>query len=172
MRIFQIIAIVLSLLCLPSEAAAADAVPKQLALQVSRLAQLFSDGHAVGYPKATLHQSVKNRDGQEFVLVVFTVQGFGGGNMFSQYIALFERSADAKGKDYFSLTDVMSIGGKGWRTIDKLNPRVLPPRAKEALLVQIDATENAAEDAPNFPTRRTAIVLSLNDARMSEVKAP
>ena len=61
----------------------AEQVPKQLSEQVERLVKLLSDGYAVGYPKATMYRPLEGKTGGEVGLVVFTVEGWGGGNSFT-----------------------------------------------------------------------------------------
>ena len=125
----------LSLGCtLATAAPAASRVPKPLAAQVQRLVALLSDGNAVGYPGATRFQTIKRDVGGEIALVVFTVEGFGGGNNYSQYFAVFSPGTTGKGKQHFMLIDVMQIGRPGWRAVEKLNVKTTPnPTNKDRL---------------------------------------
>jgi hypothetical protein len=163
------------LLCVVSSTliAAAPAsikVPKPLLAQVQCLTELLRDSYAVWYPDATMVQFVKPREGEEIALVVFTVEGFGGGNNHTQYFAVFSPETDEKGKQHFSLVDVMPIAGKGWRGVMNLNAKVSRgPKSNEALIA-IDALEVAGDDAPNFPSKKVTINLLLKGGRLVEQK--
>src|SRR5262249_55762945 len=82
----------LSLVCALGTALAAGPplAEKSLLVQVQRLTELLRDSHAVGYPKATMAQAIDLRGGRQLVLAVFTVEGFGGGNNHSQFLAAFD----------------------------------------------------------------------------------
>ena len=91
--------ILVLLFCLISTGLAAAApvsikAPKPLLAQVQRLSELLRDSYAVWYPDATMVQLVKVREGEALALVVFTVEGFGGGNNHTQYFAAFTPETD------------------------------------------------------------------------------
>jgi hypothetical protein len=163
------------LLCVVSSALVAAApasikAPKPLLVQVQRLTELLRDSHAVWYQDATMAQVVKLCEGEELALVVFTVEGFGGGNNHTQYFAAFTPETDEKGKQHFSLIDVMPIAGKGWRGVMNLNAKVTRnPKSNEAFIA-IDAMEVAGDDAPNFPSKKVTINLLLKGGRLVEQK--
>lgn len=146
--------------------------PKPLLAQVQRLTELLRDSYAVWYPDATMVQFVKPREGQELTLVVFTVEGFGGGNNHTQYFAVFSPETDEKGRQHFSLIDVMPIAGKGWRGVRNLKAKVTWNQKSNEALIAIDALEVAGDDAPNFPSKKVTINLLLKGARLVEQKQP
>lgn len=113
MRFFALPVFLVATLLASSSTFAAQPIPKPLAVQVQNLVTLLSDGIAVGYPKATRIQNTKISSSQEITLTVFTVEGFGGGNNWSQYIAAFSKEISENGKPHFMLIDVMPIGGGG-----------------------------------------------------------
>lgn len=164
-----------ALLCLASSALVAAApapikAPKPLLAQVQRLGELLRDSSAVWVADSTLVQFVKPHDGDELALVVFTVEGFGGGNNHTQYFAVFNAEKDAKGKLHYSLIDFMPIAGKGWRGIANLNAKVTRNQQGSETYMAIDAFEVAGNDAPNFPSKKVTINLVLKDGRLIEQK--
>lgn len=140
---------------------------KPLLAQVERLTELLRDSHAVGYPQATLAQAIDLRAARQLVLVVFTVEGFGGGNNHSQYLAAFETDDDAK-PPHYTVVDVIHIAGKGWRSIEKLNARVSQPPKGGDISIEIDALEVGPEDPPNFPSKKSVIRVALTQGRLVE----
>ena len=115
-------------------------------------------------------QFVKPREGEEIVLVVFTVEGFGTGNNHTQYFAVFSPETDEKGKQHFSLIDVMPVAGKGWRGVMNLNAKVTRGSKSNEAFIAIDALEVAGDDAPNFPSKKVTINLLLKGGRLVEQK--
>jgi hypothetical protein len=148
--------------------AAPSPVPKPLRAQVERLTALLKDSHATGYPEATMFQTIKLRADRELVLVIFTIEGFGGGNNHTQYLAAFDIDRGEKSTPYYTLIDVMPIAGKGWRGVVTLNARVAQAAKGSDLTIDIDALEVAGEDAPNFPSKKIVINAFLKDGRLGE----
>ena len=155
---------------LVSAAPASIKAPKPLLAQVERLTELLRDSYAVGYPDAMMVQLVKVREGEELALVVFTVEGFGGGNNHTQYFAAFTPEIDEKGKQHFSLIDVVPIAGKGWRGVMNLNAKVTRNPKTAETLIAFGGLEVAGDDAPNFPSKKVTINLLLKGGRLVEKK--
>ncbi|MGZ8239406.1 MAG: hypothetical protein ACXW00_11645 [Methylobacter sp.] len=63
---------------------AAPSTPKPLSAKIQNLVTVLSDGYAVGYPKATMIQTIKGGFNTDVTLAVFTIEGSGGGNNYSQ----------------------------------------------------------------------------------------
>lgn len=165
----------LVLLCIISSTLVAAATqpikaPKPLVTQVQRLTELLRDSYATWYPDATMVQLVKIREGDELALVIFTVEGFGGGNNHTQYFAAFAPETDEKGKQHFSLIDVMPIAGKGWRGVMNLNAKVTRNPKSNETLIAFDGLEVTGDDAPNFPSKKVTINLLLKGGRLVEQK--
>ena len=160
------------LLCVASANAFAASTPvnapKSLVAQVARLTELLRDSYAVGYPDATMVQIVKRQDGDVLALTVFTVEGFGGGNNHTQYLAAFSSDSSVSGEAHFMLLDVIPIGGKGWRGIENLKARVLRLPNSPNANIAIDALEVAGADAPNFPSKKVIVNVLLKDGRLAE----
>ena len=163
------IAVVVASLMWNSAASSAEQIPKQLSEQVERLVTLFSDGYAVGYPQATMYHSLGVKTGGEVVLVVFTVEGWGGGNMFTQFLAAFTKGTDDKEKDYFTFIDAMPVGGGGWRQVERLDVKILPAKAKGESLFSIKVMVNKEQDAPNFPSKKSTAFISFKNGKLNEV---
>jgi hypothetical protein len=167
----------LALLCLLSLSlhaaqAPADAPPRPLLEQVQRLSELLRDSYAVWYPEATQVRLLQAEGGEELALVVFTVEGFAGGNNHTQYLAAFAADADPQGQAHFSLIDVLPVAGKGWRAITEFAPQVSRDAGRNELSIAIDALEVTAGDSPNFPSQKTTVHLALKDGRLVERRSP
>ncbi|MGN8273717.1 hypothetical protein [Pseudomonas sp. SMN5] len=153
--------------------AAEPPVPKPLEEQVGHLVALLKDSYATGYPEATLVQTLNTGEDSEVTLAVFTIEGFGMGNNYSQYLAAFTPEENEEGVQHFSLLDVIRIGGDSWRSIDKLDARLVSDPSGEQTLIDIPVLENTDSDAPNFPSKAATIHLSLDGSqsiRLVELK--
>ncbi|ABE47073.1 hypothetical protein [Polaromonas sp. JS666] len=168
MNLISPLLMALALALHPAHAAAPPA-PKALIEQVERLTQLLKDSHAVGYPPATMVQNVKFTRYREGAIVVFNIEGFGGGNNHSQYLALFEVDSDDKTNPYYTLLDFVHIGGKGWRGVEELNARTTQASKGRDMVIEIDALEVGPEDAPNFPSKKIVIRLAVHGGRLNEL---
>jgi len=152
----------LLLACTLSHAAEQPAVPKPLEEQVSRLVELYKDSFATGYPAATHVQTLKTGQDSEIILAVFTIEGFDMGNNYNQYLAVFSSTPNEEGQEHYSLLDAMQIGGGGWRSVEKLDARLVADPAGKRTLIDIPVMENGEDDAPNFPSRAGVIHLALD----------
>ncbi|QDL52754.1 hypothetical protein [Rhodoferax aquaticus] len=167
--------LLITLLCLVSPLSAAFAVgpplaQKPLLLQIQRLTDLLRDSQAVGYPNATMAQAIELQSGRQLVLAVFTIEGFGGGNNHSQFLAAFETDTETK-PTHYRLLDVIKVAGKGWRGIEKLNARVLQAPKSQDIRVEIDALEVGPDDPPNFPSIKTVVRLVISKGRLTEIES-
>ncbi|SDA46781.1 hypothetical protein SAMN03159443_00729 [Pseudomonas sp. NFACC15-1] len=151
--------------CTLTHAAESKAVPKALEVQIGHLVALIKDSYATGYPEATLVQTLDTGEDSQVTLAVFTIEGFGMGNNYSQYLAAFTPEENEEGVPHYSLLDVMRIGGDSWRAIDKLDARLVSDPTGEQTLIDIPVMENTDDDAPNFPSRAAVIHLSLEGAQ-------
>ncbi|MCB5187190.1 hypothetical protein LG200_04120 [Methylobacillus caricis] len=153
-----------------TESIAAPGVPKPLAAQIDHLVSLLSDGDAVGYPEAIQFQALNTHPSQEVTLAVFTVEGFGGGNNFRQYLAAFSLEKTTTGQPHYSLIDVMPIGAGGWRSINSLHARLIGETKNGGSIFTIKALENISDDAPNFPSKKVILKFVLENSRLKELK--
>ncbi|WP_448681609.1 hypothetical protein [Pseudomonas nicosulfuronedens] len=154
----------LLLACTLAHAAERPAVPAPLEEQVSRLVELYKDSFATGYPEATHVQNLKTGD-SELALAVFTIEGFDMGNNYNQYLAVFSSTPNEEGQEHYSLLDAMQIGGGGWRSVEKLDARLVADPAGKRTLIDIPVMENTDDDSPNFPSRAGVIHLSLEGSQ-------
>jgi hypothetical protein len=157
-------------LSMPALAAPVKAAPppKALMAQVQRLAELLRDAQATYYADFTMVQRVPPQGGDELVLVVFSIEGFGGGNGHTQYLAAFTPSRAEQGEAHYTLVDVIPIGGKGWRGIEKLDARVTRAAQGGETRIVFGALEVGDGDAPNFPTRKSTVTVVLKAGRLAE----
>ena len=159
--------------CTLTHAAESKPVPKALEVQIEHLVALIKDSYATGYPEATLVQTLDTGEDSQVTLAVFTIEGFGMGNNYSQYLAAFTPEENEEGVPHYSLLDVMRIGGDSWRAIDKLDAKLVSDPTGEQTLIDIPVMENTDEDAPNFPSKAAVIHLSLDGSqavRLVEIK--
>jgi hypothetical protein len=111
------------LLAFAPVARADDASAKFIDGEINRLVELYSDGIAMAYPE---YRHVKFgkllEQGGEAAVALFSVEGFQGGNLHEEYLAVFEpvEAAEVEGKrtNPYRLLAVQKIGGRGWRTFD------------------------------------------------------
>lgn len=146
-----------------------SSIPKPLVTQIEKLVALLGDGYAVGYPAASMSQSLTLADQHPVVLAVFTVEGYKGGNNFRQFLAAFSPE-QAEGKTHYSLVDVIPIGAGGWRSLDKLEAKVTGQSKFGGTVLALPALENISDDAVNFPSKKTQIRLLLEQGRFKEIK--
>lgn len=109
---------------------------------------------------------------EEVALVLFTLEGFGGGNSHTQYLAAFGVEPEGRAAGHYSLLDVLPIGGKGWRGVMDLNAHVSHAAKGERTLISLDALEVSVGDAPNFPSKKAKIHIVLEGGRLAEQKLP
>ena len=147
--------------------------PKALTDQVQRLTELLKDSYAVGSPDSIMVQMVKQGAGDNLALVIFSIEGFGGGNNHTQYRAAFNVDTDDAGKrQHFTLIDVIPIAGKGWRGMQALNDKVSVNSTRGEKTISLQALEVTATDAPNFPSKKVTINILLDDGRLRKLKKP
>jgi len=168
MRFFTLPIFFVAVLVTSSPSLAAPAISTPLAIQAQNLVALLSDGNAVGYPQAMLIQKTKIGSNQELTLTVLTLEGFGGGNNWAQYLAAFSQETTEKGKSHYMLIDVMRIGGGAWRAVQTLNARVTATSQSNEAIIVIDTLANTDDDPPNFPSKKATLKLLLKNGRFSE----
>ncbi|CAN5122184.1 hypothetical protein BH11PSE11_BH11PSE11_24130 [soil metagenome] len=96
-------------------------LPPELDQTVKSLIVLMSDNHVSAYDVRLLRSASAESDPEEFTLVSFTLESFGGGNEYSQYVAAFERIEPEKAparRLRYRLVAVTQVGAKAWRAVD------------------------------------------------------
>lgn len=163
--------LLLSATCMFAQAAPkAKVAPKELTSQVQKLGDLLSDGYAVAYAPATYFHEIKRKDNSKLVLAVFTLEGFGGGNNHSQFLAIFEENINEQNKAYYTYLDNISIGGKGWRGVQELNAKVIENKKTNELNISFDALEVGEDDAPNFPSKKVIVKVLYSKGKLTEIQ--
>lgn len=162
---FCLLPLSLFLSCTLTYAAASEPIPKQLEEQVGHLVALIKDSYATGHAELAEVQTLKSGSGSQVTLTVFNLEAFGMGNNYRQYLAAFSPSINEKNEVYYSLLDVVQIGGDGWRAIEQLNATLVPDLTGKQILIDIPVMVNAPGDSVNAPSRAEVIHLSLGEAR-------
>jgi len=157
------------ILIAPLRAAADDGATKFVEHEVERLVELFSDGIAVGYPEYRHVKFAKLLDGEgEAAVALFSVEGFLGGNLHEEYLALFEpvEAADIDGKktNPYRLLAVRKIGGRGWRTFDWDTVQITPGA------VRLRGKQWQAKDPGCCPTAPISVTFRVHDAAINEAR--
>ena len=83
---------------------------------VTALVSQLVDPQASEYRAARRVHSMPGHEG--VALAFFTVEGFGGGNNDTFYLAAFQRQAGTGASRRYRLLGVDQIGGGGWRFVD------------------------------------------------------
>jgi hypothetical protein len=97
-----------------------------------------------------------NRDGREDMAVLYTLEGFHGGNSYSQYLAVFLN----RGKTFRFLTQE-TIGGKLFRNVEF--------RSISQGRINFDIREYRAKDAACCPSRKGRITAVLSGRKLKIV---
>lgn len=162
-----LLALVLASASLFAAVPAPRPLPRPLADQVGRLAELLRDSHASEYAEARMFQVVRRERSEDLVLVVFSLEGFGGGNSHTQFLAAFEADTSDPKKPHYSLVDVIAVGGRGVRAVQALNARTSANPRNGEMVIALDVLENTDSDAPNFPSRKAVLNVLLKDGRFT-----
>jgi len=105
-------------------------LPKDLERQVDKLANLISDAYAE--PCCQDMQTLKLSDGSELILVMFTVESFGGGNNWTRYMAAFTDDKNREtGKNHYRLHDVVNAGGDAGSQIQTPDAKIVHEDKKD-----------------------------------------
>jgi len=98
-----------------------------------------------------------NRDGKSDVVVLYTLEGFGGGNSYTQYLAVFL----GKRNDFRFAANVM-VGGKMIRNVSLKS--VADGR------IHFDTDEYRKNDPACCPSRKAKAVYMLSNGKLRSVK--
>ena len=129
--------------------------PEDVAASIAALTYLISDTTSSENTdqRKIIHHLAK--DGQQSVIVFFTIEGQGGGgNLYMHYLAVFSclnYGVDHRGYRP-SLVDYRTIGGKLWREIQTETAKI---RGKgQTLIIEVDTLEYKKNDPATDPTLR------------------
>ena len=140
------------------------AVPPALMAQTERLGELLRDPWASVPPKSVRAQLVPEYN---LALVVFSVTGWGGGNNFTDHLAVFHTVPADNGQIRYMLADTLEIGGKGLRSVDTLHASVQTGKDSDSLLIYVPAKANQPGDASNFPSKPVTLTFRLQNQRLT-----
>lgn len=140
--------------------------PEDVSASISALTHLISDTTSSENTdqRKVVHHTAK--DGQESLIVFFTIEGQGGGgNMYLHYLAVFSclnYGVDHRGYRP-SLVDYRTIGGKLWREIQTETAKIRGEG--QTLIIEVDALGYKKTDPATDPTLR-------NKARFAVTTVP
>lgn len=152
------------------------ALKDEINAKVTQLSYLLKDSYAEEYLAARGIQLLKNGIGSATVAAaVFTIESFGKGNNYYQYLAVF-LSIDEESEGYpprFSLLDFMMVGGKGIRGIEFDQIKI--KKTKNGILITIPAMEYGPNDPMCCPSIESIAQFKLNanqlvGSRLEEIK--
>lgn len=133
---------------------------------LTQLASLYTDRYATEFAGArqicTVPVSEKDNyheETYEMTLALFTLEGSGGGNNHTQYLAVLHGTR---------LMGSKPIGGKGWRWVsfgscDSIRPIQNPDT--NSLRFPLQAIANTVDDPPNFPSRKGIVMVEVSSTR-------
>ena len=162
---FFLLSLSLFLSCTLTYAATPEPIPKPLEEQVGHLIALLKDSYATGRAELAEVQTLKIGSDSQVTLALFNIEAFGMGNNYRQYLAAFSSSVKEKNEVYYSLLDVIQIGGDGWRAIERLNATLVSDPKGKQVLIDIPVMVNTPGDSVNTPSKAEVIHLSLGEAR-------
>ncbi|TAL22475.1 MAG: hypothetical protein EPN94_11090 [Nitrospirae bacterium] len=149
-----ILTVFLFLLLFPIRAFANEKTPNdEINAKVTQLAAMMGDSYSHEYPDYRGIQILRNKKEDTIVAVaVFTIEGLGGGNNYTQYMAVFSALSEASEghPKRMSLLDVMAVGGKGVRGIEFKNIRI--EQLKGDIIITVPTAEYGPQDAMCCPS--------------------
>jgi hypothetical protein len=137
--------------------------------EIDRLVDLYSDGIAQAYPEYRHVRFAKLLDGEaQAAVALFSVEGFQGGNLHEEYLAVFEpveaAQVDAKKTNPYRLLAVQKIGGRGWRTFDWDSVQF------SAKSIRLHGKSWAERDPGCCPSAPIAVTFRLRDDALVETR--
>jgi len=157
------------ILAAPAAVSADAASASFIDREIERLAELFSDGIAVSYPeyRHVKFARVLNAD-RDAAVALFSIEGFLGGNLHEEYLAVFEpvETADIEGRktNPYRLLAVQKIGGRGWRSFDWDTAQF------DKGYVRLKGKQWKKEDPGCCPSKPIAATFRLNEEIISEAR--
>lgn len=153
-------------LLLPLSALAAE--PNMVETATEALVAILTDSVSTEFTDARQIHYPAGKTG--VALVLFTIEGFGGGNNSTYYLAVFEPSwkDDAENTpetiDKYRLVGYLPVGGNGWREVDFADV------VFEKDQITIKTKEYASNDAMCCPSKPGTATFKLESNRLTEIK--
>ncbi|TPQ26516.1 hypothetical protein ACH518_16385 [Methylomonas sp. HW2-6] len=169
MRFFGLVVLLTCFISIGHAETTKSGIPAELEIQIKKLTELLSDSYGSSPSKSWEVQAISLNSIAVNFLAIFTLEGYTGGNGWTQYLAVFEFGEGENGKpDSYPLVDFMPVGGKGCRTIPKLDVKTTYLNTHGDKVFTLDVLENTENDAPNFPTRKSTADITLKNGRLTE----
>lgn len=164
----------LFLLLFPIRAGANEkAIKDEVNTKVTQLAAIMGDSYSQEYPDYRGIQILTNdKENMVVAVAVFTIEGLGGGNNYTQFIAVFAAlSEESEGHPKrMSLLDVMPVGGKGLRGIEFKNIRM--KESERDIVITVPTAEYGPRDAmccPSIKSEAQFIIHPYVGGRLKEI---
>ena len=165
---------IVALLLLPISAGAnEETIREEINAKVTQLAAIMGDSFSQEYQRYRGIQILRN-DKEDLLaaVAVFTIEGFAGGNNYTQFMAAFASlSIEAEGHPKrMSLLDVMAIGGKGLRGVEFKNIRMR--QSKQDVIITVPTAEYGPKDAmccPSIKSEAQFIFRPYPGGRLNEI---
>ena len=153
------------------------AITDEVNADVSKLVALMKDSYAEEYEKARgIKIMTDNVDNNVVAVAVFTIESFGLGNNYTQFMAVFTNLSTASPghPQRLSLLDVKVVGGHGLRAVEfgKINIRKVNIKERK-VLITMPSLEYGPEDGMCCPSIKSNIQYSIELAvggRLVEIK--
>ncbi|WP_415880542.1 hypothetical protein [Methylomonas sp. TEB] len=169
MKLSGLIVLLVCFISIAHAETAKPGIPAALEVQIKKLTELLSDSHGSSPSEFWQVQAVSRNSVAVNFLALFTLEGYMYGNGWTQYLAVFEFAEGENGKpDSYPLVDFMPVGGKGCRTIPKLDVKTAYPNNYGDKIFTLDVLESTENDAPNFPTKKSTLDITLKYGRLTE----
>jgi hypothetical protein len=141
--------------------------------RVTQLAAMMGDSYSQEYPDYRGIQILRHdKENMLVAVAVFTIEGLGGGNNYTQFMAVFAApSKETAGHPKrMSLLDVMAVGGKGLREIEFKNIRMR--QSKRNVTITVPTAEYGPNDAmccPSIESEAQFIIYPYTGGRLKEI---
>lgn len=166
--------VLLLLLLFPILAVANEtALKEEINAKVTQLAALMGDSYSQEYKEYRGIQILHNdKENMGVAAVVFTIEGLGGGNNYTQFMAVFATlSEESEGHPKrMNLLDVMAVGGKGIRSIEFKEIRM--KESKRNIIITVPSSEYGPKDAmccPSIKSEAQFIIEPTVGGRLKEI---
>jgi hypothetical protein len=165
------IVIVFLIVVLFSETATAkdQTILAEINAKVTQLAGLLKDSYAKEYPDYRGVKISKSTDDKIFVVVVFSIEGFCGGNNHTQFMAVFLSTCDTS--ERFRLLDFMAVGGRDSRSLEFKNIEIT--EVKNSILITVPTLELGPNDPLCCPSVKSKVRFTIDpyaEKRLRELK--
>jgi len=153
-----------------------NALKSEVNSKVTQLTSMIGDPYSQEYTSARGIQIMirDNKDNLAVAVAVFTIESFGLGNNYTQFMAVFANlSKESEGHPQkLSLLDFMAVGGKGIRSLDFKNIRL--KQSQRDIIIAVPTSEYGPEDAmccPSIKSEAQFIIRPRVGGRLLEISS-